>query len=427
MGEKVAPAVQDMGGPLRGPGTRERLDSIDLVRGIVMVLMALDHARDFFTNADFDPINMAKTTPAYFFTRFVTHFCAPTFVFLAGTGAFLSGTRGKTRGQLAWFLLTRGLWLAFLEATLVRLDWNFNFKWLEPGVGTLWAIGWSMVALSGLVLLPTAAVAAIGILMIGYHNMLDGVRPEDFGNWDWVWSVLHVNGGSTAGLTKLVREITPAAVPDLKLGIGYPLVPWIGVMAAGYGLGALYLLDSSKRRPQLLGLGLTLIAAFVVLRYSNLYGDKAFSDDKGTPLSGPWSVQERGPIYTVCSFLNCTKYPPSLVYLLMTLGPTITALGLFDGMTPGPLGRFLLVFGRVPLFFYLLHLPLTHGLACAWVYYRHGEFHPWLFDAPFPDKDGVDLWGVYLVWIGVVLFLYPICYWYMGLKRRSRSALLSYL
>ncbi len=424
---------------------RSRLDSIDLLRGLVIVVMALDHVRDFFSNAPFDPVDLTKTNPAYFLTRLVTHYCAPTFVFLAGTGAFLYGSRGRTRGELAWFLFSRGLWLAFLELSWVRCSWVFNFNFATEGVGVLWAIGGSMVVLSGLVFLPTAAVAAFGVFMIAYHNLFDTFLARDAGALGWLWAILHTGEGFRVfvdgGLHWELLNFNPNVgnLPGFKFFPGYPLVPWIGVMAAGYGLGAMYLLEANRRRPQLLGLGLMLVAGFVFLRYTNLYGDRPIAvalqgiPDEVRAKSGvpeppgmPWSVKEEW-WRTVFSFVNTHKYPPSLLYLLMTLGPAITLLGVFEGLR-GPLARFLIVYGRVPLFFYLLHLPLIHGLAAGASYFRHNHaFGPWVFDSPNPGPDGYGLGVVYLVWAGVVLFLFPFCYWFAGVKRRSRSPWLSYL
>jgi uncharacterized membrane protein len=414
---------------------RNRLDSIDLLRGVVMVVMALDHVRDYFSNAmSVDPVDLKHTTAALFLTRWVTHFCAPTFVFLAGTGAFLYGTRCRTGRQLSWFLLTRGLWLVLLETTLVRLGWSFNFDYAgEFGGGVIWAIGWSMVLLAGLVFLPTAAVAVIGVGLIAFHNLLDGLSPEAVGLPRGLWVIFHNPGAFEIFPGFRVGTVD---VPGLHFGTGYCLLPWLGVMAAGYGFGALYLLEPRARRPQLLGLGLALTALFVVLRYGNAYGD-SMSNGPGQPapergtFPGPWAAQDN-PWFTLFSFLSCQKYPPSLCYLLMTLGLAITVLGCFDGGV-GRLGRFFVTFGRVPLFYYLLHIPLIHGLMVAGDYYRYGwspfaARAPWTLDrVGLPSDYGYPLPVVYLVWLGVVLTLYPVCRWYAGVKERHRDGWLSYL
>lgn len=376
-----------------------------------MVLMALDHVRDFF-HADalaFQPTDLSRTSAALFLTRWVTHFCAPVFVFLAGTGAFLSTTRGKTQRELARFLLVRGLWLVLLELTLVRFGWFFNFDYhLIMGL-VIWALGWSLVALAGLVFLPHWAIAVFGVGMILLHNLGDGIRADQFGEWGWLWIVLH-QGGPVQPMT------------GVTLAAAYPLVPWIGVMAAGYALGPLLLLDRPRRRRLLATLGLALTLAFVLLRATNLYGDPH-----------PWSVQASG-LVTLFSFLNCEKYPPSLLFLLMTLGPSIALLAVFDTAgEPGRCLRPLVTFGRVPLFYYLLHLPLIHALAVLSSYLQFGRADWWFQNnvlgppSPIPAGCGYGLPVVYLVWIAVVVALYPACRWFAGVKERRRDVWLSFL
>jgi len=385
---------------------RPRLDSVDLLRGLIMVLMALDHVRDFFTNVHFNPLDLTQTSAPLFMTRWITHFCAPLFTFLAGTGAFLATTRGKTKNQIAWMLLTRGLWLALLEVTWVRsLGWEFNFNFHSIGVGTLWSIGWSMVALSALVYLPTWAVTTFGVVMIFGHNAFDGIKPESFGSLGWLWTVLHVSG-----------TLQPA--PGFRFSVGYPLMPWIGVVAAGYGFGTLLMRGPEERRKWLLRLGVGMVLLFVVLRFSNLYGNPT-----------PWTPQKNF-LWSIFSFIDVHKYPPSLLYLLMTIGPGLILLSFLDRGTPQWMKPFL-VFGRVPLFYYLLHIPMIHALAVvvAWLRFGHAE---WLFINPFgsniaPANNGFSLPVVYLVWIGVVLLLYPVCRWFMGVKYRRRDAWLTYL
>jgi uncharacterized membrane protein len=347
----------------------------------------------------------------------VTHFCAPTFVFLAGTGAFLFGTRSHSKKALSWFLLTRGLWLVLLEVTVVRFGWNFNLDYShEFGGGVIWVIGWSMVILSALVFLPTSAVAVFGIAVIAFHNLWDGKTAADVGLPAWLWTILHQPGQ----FTLLPAHAGGFDLPEIHFGTGYSLVPWLGVLAAGYGFGAFYLLEPGERRRQLLGLGLALTLLFIVLRYANSYGDAL-----------RWSVPE-DPSFTVLSFLNCQKYPPSLLFVLMTLGPAITALSFFERRW-GPLGKFFITFGRVPLFYYLLHIPLIHGLVVASDYYRFGyspfqNVPPWtLRRETLPEDYGYDLPMVYLIWLGVVLLLFPLCWWFAGVKQRHRGGWLSYL
>jgi uncharacterized membrane protein len=397
-----------LGDPLSG---RSRLYSVDMLRGLVMVIMALDHVRAFFSNAySFDPTDLTHTNAALFFTRWITHFCAPVFVFLAGTGAFLSTSRGKTRKDLAGFLLSRGLWLVFLDLFCVHtFGWWFNFDYHLLYGDVLWALGWSMVMMAGLVFLPTWSITAIGIVVVTLHNIFDGVRADSFSSFRWVLAILH-SGDMLEPL------------PGVHFIPGYPLVPWIGVMAAGYGFGTLMLCPQHKRRKEVLALGIALTLAFVVIRAGNLYGDPH-----------TWSVQEAG-LFTFLSFINCEKYPPSLLYLLMTLGPAITALALFE-RTPNSLSRPFVTLGRVPLFYYLIHLAFIHALAVAFAYARYGQA-TWMFKnpslpvnmlLPFPEGYGYGLATVYAIWLGVVLILYPACRWFASVKGRRREAWLSYL
>jgi uncharacterized membrane protein len=392
---------------------RPRLDAVDFVRGVVMVVMALDHVRDFFHAyaKSFDPLDPSKTWTLLFFTRWVTHFCAPTFVFLAGTGAFLSTRRGKSKPELARFLLTRGLWLVLLELTLVRFGWFFNFDYHVAIAQVIWAIGWSMVVLAGLVFLPTRVIAAFGLALIFLHNLLDGLSAESFGSFRWLWVVLH-------------EQNILMPWPGYATFVAYPLVPWVGVMAVGYAFGSLLTLERGRRRRTLLLIGGAAVLLFVLLRAANVYGDPT-----------PWASQARGAWYTFLSFLNTQKYPPSLLFLLMTLGPSIIAVALFDREGgPGRLARPFVVFGRVPLFYYLLHVPLMHLVAVIFAYVKYGRAE-WLFmnwpppgqPQPEPPGYGYDLWVVYLVWLGVVAALYPLCRWFARVKRRRRDAWLSYL
>lgn len=386
-----------------GEGARTRLDSVDLLRGLVMIVMALDHVRAYFHYATplFDPTDLSQTTPALFLTRWVTHFCAPVFVFLAGAGAYLSAARGKTRGELSRFLLTRGLWLVLLELTVIRLAWTFDPTYRFTPLQVIWAIGWSMVALSALVHLPAWAVTAFGVALIALHNLLDPLAPADFGPHGWLWSLLHEGEPLEAFRG---RQFDPA----------YPLVPWIGVMAAGYGFGRLLLLERGRRRRVLLRLGVGLTLAFVLLRALNFYGDPR-----------PWSAQGSA-LLTFFSFVNTQKYPPSLLFLLMTLGPALVALRLFD-RGAGRLSRPLVTFGRVPLFYYVLHLYLIHALALSLAAARHGSRLGEAFVGGAPPYFVYGLPTVYAVWIGVAAALYLPCRWFAGLKRRRRDAWLSYL
>lgn len=381
-----------------------RLDSIDLLRGLVMVLMALDHVRDFFSDARIDPLDLAQTTIPLALTRWITHFCAPVFVFLAGTGAYLSLARGKTRRQLSRFLFTRGLWLVILELTVVRFGWFFNLQYSLSVLQVIWVIGVSMMVLSGLVFLSSRLVAALGALMIVTHNLLDGVFPSSLGAFGWVWQILHAGGPI---------EFAPGHV----LLVIYPLIPWIGVMAVGFGFGEIIVLPAEQRRRTLFRWGIGLTALFIALRWTNLYGD-----------TDPWSPQT-GTGFTVLSFINCQKYPPSLLYLLMTLGPAIALLPALEKVR-GWLARFLITFGRVPLFFYVLHIPFIH--VCA-VVFAGITVHDASFlssgglPGNWPVIYGVTLPWVYVVWVFAVLVFYGPCRWFAALKQRNKSAWLSYL
>jgi uncharacterized membrane protein len=402
--------------------------------------MALDHVRGYFTNPFVDPTDLEHTNTALFLTRWISHLCAPTFIFLAGTGAYLAARRGKTKPQLAWFLLTRGLWIVLLELTFVRFAWTFDPDFRANNAGVLWAIGWSMVALSGLVFLPTWAVTAFGLVMIAGHNLLDPVPATAFGPFSDVWEILH---------RKEMHRDGPLLFLDgrIKFDTQYPLIPWIGVMAVGYGFGSLLLRPAGERQRWLLGLGAALCVGFVILRAVNIYGDP-----------DPWSVQ-RDDTFTVLSFLNCHKYPPSLLYLLMTLGPALLLLALFEWAPYLP-GRPLLIFGRVPMFFYLIHIPLIHTLALVAALARYGPAAlnpeqvsraasaastlgvlgspsgqgPLLAAAAlFPGRTelppvpyGYSLPVAYAIWLGVLLVLYPLCRWFAGVKARRRDAWLSY-
>jgi uncharacterized membrane protein len=381
---------------------RVRLESIDVLRGVIMFIMAIDHVRDFFGNSGLNPTDPATTTIPLFFTRWITHFCAPVFFLLTGTGAFLS-LRKKSKRELSWFLFTRGLWLIFLELVVMRcLGWQFNFDYHVTAIIVLWALGWAMIVLSVLVYLPAWLVTAFGVVLIAGHNLFDSVNSDKV-----IWTILH----------------SPNFIlntPQHSVFVGYPLIPWVGVTAAGYGLGQIYSWPAERRRKFLLPLGLVMTAGFVLLRWSNLYGDPFH-----------WSTQSSAA-RTILSFLNTNKYPPSLLYLLMTLGPAMIFLWALDYGTPR-LFRPALVVGKVPMFYYLLHIPLIHLLALGVCYVRYGQIH-WMFESPGMDNFPITKppgWGyslpvVYLVWAIVVLTLYPLCVWFSRLKQRSSNPWLSY-
>ena len=384
-------------------GARTRVESIDVVRGVIMIIMALDHTRDFFGIPGQNPTNLASATAALFLTRWVTFFCAPVFFLLTGTGAYLSRQR-RSPGELSRFLLTRGVWLIFLEVALVRcLAYQFNVDYRVTMLLVLWALGWSMITLSAFVRLPAFVVTALGVLMIVGHNLFDSVRSANP-----LWSILHSPG--------FVLN-----TPNHVVFVAYPLIPWIGVTAVGYGLGQIYSWERERRRAFLLRLGVALSLAFLVIRGIDAYGDPSH-----------WTPQKTA-VFTVLSFLNTTKYPPSLLFLLMTLGPAMIFLWSVDRGAPRIL-RPALVIGKVPLFYYLLHFPLIHLLAVVTCHVRYGSAH-WMFESPdlahypfsAPPGWGYPLPVVYLVWAFVVVSMYPLCRWFAELKQRRNEAWLSYL
>jgi len=389
-----------------------RLVSIDVLRGLVMVIMALDHSRDFLSSALFDATDLTRTTPLLFFTRWITHFCAPIFVWLAGTGAYLSIANGsRDRYQLARFLFTRGLWLLFLEvAVIAPLGWSFSLGFGFTRLQVIWVIGASMVIMAGLVAVFSArAIGIFGLVVIALQNMFDGAHVKWLGRWAGVWRAVH-------------NPNFYEPFPHKVVGLLYPVLPWLAVMAVGYGMGHLALLEGEKRKRTFLKIGLAALALFCVIRMTNAYGEPQ-----------PWHAQSDA-VRTLMSFVNCTKYPPSLLYLLMTLGGGLCFLACADAL-PTMLTKPLAVFGRVPLFYYLLHLPILHGLAVAFSFARYGRAE-WLYQDsfalrgsthPLPAGYGYDLWVVYLVWAAVVLLLYQACRWFGEVKSRNRSTVLSYL
>ena len=369
--------------------TRDRVVSVDLLRGFVMIVMALDHTRDFFSKLRFPPEDLSRATPALFFTRWITHFCAPAFFLLAGLGAALSLSRGRSIRNLSWFLFTRGLWLVFLEIFILHFIWNFS--WQFPVIlNVIWALGLSMIVLSALVYLPEGAIAAIALAMIFGHNLLDGITPDSMGSLAPLWHILHAPGFAIPG----------------KAILAYPLIPWSGVMALGFALGRVYRWEPERRRRFLIISGAIAVALFVVLRGFNLYGNPR-----------PWAPMST-PLMTAAAFLNTLKYPPSLHFLLMTLGPAFILLGLFE-RARGAVVDFVTVYGKVPLFYFVMHIFVIHLLATAFALWQGGEASFLGIDlSAYPPWYGTNLLGVYLAWVIVVALLYLPCRLYADFKRR---------
>lgn len=382
----------------------KRIVSIDVLRGIIMVVMALDHARDYFSNYRGNPVDLNHVSNGIFLTRFITHYCAPIFVFLAGTSAFLSLGNRKTKKQLSFFLFTRGLWLILLEVTIIRLGWIFNLDYSFIFLQVFWAIGCSMIVLSVLIFLPLPVIAIFGLTLIIGHNTLDNIHAYTFGGKGFWWNILH----------------EPGLVPYGKKGqllVLYPLIPWIGVMAMGYCFGFIMQKDIKAKSRLLLYIGAATILLFVIIRSINIYGDP-----------NQWATQPHW-WRTVFSFINCEKYPPSLDYLLLTLGPAILVLYFLE-KAKNRTTHFFSIFGKVPLFYYILHIFLLHaigaviavasGISLA-VYCSNQFFNE------FTPQWGYDLLIVYVIWIFSIVILYFPCRWFMKIKMKNKSWWLSYL
>ena len=387
--------------------------AVDALRGIVMVIMALDHTRDFIHAGamSFSPEDLSRTTPALFFTRWITHICAPTFMLLAGLGAYLRFARDGDKARVSRFLWTRGLWLVLIEITVMRLAMNFSVDSGFPLLLlVLTALGVSMIVLAALIYLPQPALLAVSVAVILLHNTLDGVRAAQFGTFAGVWNLLHQQGVVVLG-----------GVPVI---VAYPLVPWFAVMALGFCAGPVLHWPAEQRRRLLIRAGVAMVSAFVVLRAVNIYGDPQ-----------PWATQPSG-IFTLLSFLRTTKYPPSLQFLLMTLGPAVIALAWLETVRSRVLGIFVTI-GRVPFFFYVAHFWLLHVVASAMAWVRYGsESLAFLFSPLpsmggsaklFPPDFGYSLPTAYVVWLAVVVMLYPLCRWFAAVKQTRRTGWTSYL
>jgi uncharacterized membrane protein len=385
-----------------------RVESIDILRGLIMIIMALDHVRDYF-HADalvYSPTDLTQTNPLLFFTRWITHYCAPIFMLLSGTSAYLVGIR-KGKRALSKFLFTRGLWLIFLEMTIINFGWYFNYTFPVINFIVIWALGISMLFLAVFIYLPLPAILVISLVMIFGHHLLDSIHVPGDGAGSIGWTLLHEQNIYFKG--------------HFTLFIGYPIIPWIGVMALGYCLGKLYTkaFTPQKRKRWLLLSGLLAIILFIVIRYINGYGDPYH-----------WSSQKTG-VFTLLSFLNVSKYPPSLLYLLMTLGPALIFLA-FTENNRSWLAERIKVIGRVPMFYYLVHLYLIHIIALFATYFcghTPGDMvlTAWIDFEPKLKGYGFSLGITYMVWAVVIVVLYFICKWYDKYKRGHHQWWLSYL
>ncbi|MDH5602895.1 MAG: heparan-alpha-glucosaminide N-acetyltransferase domain-containing protein [Cyclobacteriaceae bacterium] len=388
------------------PISTNRIQSLDLLKGLVMIIMALDHTRDYFHAAAFyfNPTDPAITTWPIFLTRWITHYCAPVFCFLAGISAFLVGRKKNTR-ELSSFLLIRGIWLIIVQMILVNFAWTFDVSFRYSELSVIWSLGISMIVLAALVHWSKTAILVFSILVIFGHNLLDSVHFE---NNSW-WAILHESGP-----IRFSQEYV--------LYVAYPLIPWMAVMSLGYYFGALYdkQVPVIVRKKTLTIIGISCIALFIILRWSNLYGDLSTWENYNSASK------------TLMSFLAVTKYPPSLTFLLMTLGPSFLLLANAENLR-GWIVNFFSTFGRVPFFYYIIHLYLIHFLAGIVARLTGYGWHmmvlpDWVTDVPLLKGYGFRLWGVYFIWIIVIGLLYPLCRWFDAYKLNHKEKWwLSYL
>jgi uncharacterized membrane protein len=388
---------------------RPRLESLDMLRGLLMILMALDHTRDYFSSLGVDPTNPHESWPLLFVTRWVTHLCAPGFIALAGASVYLQGLRGKSKAELRHLLITRGLWLIFLEWTLIDFGWSFTFA---PFLQVIWAVGFAMIGLGLLIELPVWAIGGIGAAIVCLHNLLDPIKAGKLGNYQDLWMILHQPGMLMAGNRPVAFEL-------------YPLLPWFGVICLGYWFGQVAAKAPQARRRIALQLATAFAIAFTLLRVFHGYGDGFRFEVLDTPAR------------TAMSFLQVSKYPPSLQYCLATFTVLLVLYATFDLAVSrnwaAVLRRVLETYGRVPFFFYVLHIYLLHGAALLGTMAEHGNWREWMGSSSafltgnYPAGWGFSLGVVYLVWIAAVALLYLPCVWFSGVKARRRDWWLSYL
>lgn len=385
----------------------KRIQSIDLLRGLVMTTMALDHSRDFIhygNSINQDPLDFATTTPILFMTRWITHFCAPVFVFLSGTSIFLYSSKGKTKKQVAFFLFTRGLFLMFAQIFIMAPLWDASLSLINLQV--IWAIGLCMVILSVLQFLPYKLLFVLGLIIIFSHNLLDSIAIDTPFWKSFLWAVVH-------------QEHEFKINNNLLVIVAYPFLPWLGLMISGYCIGKLYLpeTDVKSRKKLLQTFGILSILLFALIRYLHIYGDL-----------NPWQHQP-SLLYTFFDFIDNTKYPPSLLYILMTIGPALIVLPYLENISHRGIWKKIIVFGRVPFFYYVLHVALIHSIAFL-ILFASGhslnelDFHR---EGALPYGSGHALWLVYIVWIVAIFILYFPCRWYSNYKATHKHWWLSYI
>jgi uncharacterized membrane protein len=384
----------------------KRVKSIDFLRGLVMILMPLDHVRDFLSNSIYSPFDIAHTTPSLFFTRVVVNFCAPVFIFLAGTSMFLWKSTGKDTKTVSFFLFTRGLLLILFELTIIRIVWAFNFDLAFQLCQIFWAIGWCMIFLSGIIFLPYWLIATLGGIIVAFTDFLSKIAPTAWGAFSGLYKILHGPGETQIHL--FYNKVT--------LQIEDPLLPWIGVMALGYVFGKLYTFETAKRIKGLLIIGFSSIVAFVVLRYINVYRNPDV-----------WHTQ-KNLIFTIMDFIKSQKYPASLDYLLFYLGFSVLLLAAFE-KAQGKIAEFFITYGKVPLAYYVVHVFLIHTITVILALFTYGTAS-FLFSnhcliggigADFPKGYGYSVPILYVIWIFAVLSLYPFCKWYRSIKEKYRN------
>lgn len=385
-----------------------RIPSIDILRGLVVVLMALDHIRDVFALTPQRPELMTPLEVGWFFTRWVTHFCAPVFVFLAGTSAFLYGNKIQNKRELSRFLVVRGVWLILIEIFVVTTSWTFSLPTTAGFVilQVIWVIGWAMIVLAGLLWLPNAVTLCFGLLLAIGHNVFDSVLPEQLGSLSWAWQLLH-EGNSWIQIRQ---------APPFLLVIIYPLIPWVGVMALGYAFGPVMKWAADRRRRFLICLGALITLAFIALRLTSLYGNP-------TPF-----VSGENHLDSLMRFLNTEKYPPSFLFLAMTLGPMFLLMVPLEHAR-GRVWDICTTFGKVPFFFYVLHMPILTLLGMLWFKLRHGQSLVLLTtpQSALPKDYRPSLFVVYIAWVVVLAFMYWLCRWYGRYKANHNFWWLKYV